>query len=478
MQHDSRPPQPLSSVLLICCLSLASAAQGPQLGKKALSGDRFESRGGRIYALAGIQSPRSEAWAGRARSRLDALVRGKQLDLSYARDAFLSGGSRLVFAKDEAGRDLGLQLAEEGLALPLFFPGNAAQNQQLEEAIARAQKQKRGLWAHHSAKRPDPLEYYRGVVLGLHSRSAEFDYGPFLDEIRAIHASHVLFIVPWFMDNWKSTELHPQERRTATFGVIRRAALQARKRGLEVALMPIVLLEEGSDDHWRGDIEPSSVTTWFWNYARFIGHWADLAREVDASLFSVGSELGSMESEIPRWRELIRSVRLRFGGRLTYSSNWDHYDSVRFWDRLDLVGMTGYHSLSKVNDPSPEVLKEAWADIRDRLLEFQKTVEKPLLFTELGYASQDGISKDPWNYYLSRDPDWEEQAACFRAAIKSWRKVPTSRYAGAFWYDWWQNRDPDDRWNYSIKGKPAEAILKRHFKSHLPRGSSPPEEKR
>ena len=55
----------------------------------------------------------------------------------------------------------------------------------------------------------------------------------------------------------------------------------------------------------------------------------------DCDLFVIGSELVTTESHQDEWLRTIDVVRQTYHGRITYSSNWDHYRSVGFWDRQD-----------------------------------------------------------------------------------------------------------------------------------------------
>jgi hypothetical protein len=176
----------------------------------------------------------------------------------------------------------------------------------------------------------------------------------------------------------------------------------------------------------------------------------------------VGAEFASLEHETGAWRATIGNVRSRFGGTLTYSANWDHFDGVGFWDDLDVVGVTGFHSLSRKNDPSVQELVSAWSPVKERLLAFQTAVRKPIVFTEVGYSSQDGTSRDPWNYYVNlRNPDQEEQADCFRAFFQTWTGTPG--YQGMFIWNWWRSEEPKSDVGYSVFGKPAYEVIKAHF---------------
>jgi hypothetical protein len=259
---------------------------------------------------------------------------------------------------------------------------------------------------------------------------------------------------------------------------------QAHDRKLSVGYLPLVLLRTGTVEHWRGDIQPTQRWLWYRNYNRYIGRWADMARDLGVPLLSVGTEYSSLEKDTTAWRTIIANVRARYDGRLTYSANWDHLDVPLFWNDLDVVGMTGYHSLTTKNDPTVDEIVAAWAPIREKLMAAQARENKPILFTEIGYASQDGTNRDPWDYFrylhdLDKDgrqkpPDHGEQADCFAALFKVWGDAPQG-FMGMYIWNWWRHEDPKTDYGYSVYGKPAYAVIKKYFadlKEHEPPPSS------
>ncbi len=246
----------------------------------------------------------------------------------------------------------------------------------------------------------------------------------------------------------------------------------AHENGLRVGLMPIVLLSDPRGTEWRGVIKPPNWDDWFDQYTAFICTFARLAREGRVEFMMVGSELISTERFTDRWRKLIREVREVYPppGKLTYSGNWDHYRVVEFWDDLDMVGMTSYYKLSAETNPTEEELLRAWAPIKAGILRWQRKIGKPLLFTEVGWCSQEGASIEPWNYYYNQyggtgkkplPPEaMEEQRRCYRAFMETWEDTP--EVAGIIWWEWNESDGGITDYNYTPKGKPAEAEL-RHW---------------
>ena len=144
----------------------------------------------------------------------------------------------------------------------------------------------------------------------------------------------------------------------------------------------------------------------------------------------------------------------------------DHYKVVEFWDELDLVGMTSYYKLSAEPNPSLESLIEAWKPIKRGLLRWQARIGKPLLFTEVGWCSQEGASIEPWNYYYKQEATkvaLEEQRRCYRAFMETWCDTP--EVGGVIWWEWVDSPSGPEDFNYTPKGKPAEGELRTWFKT-------------
>ncbi len=149
-----------------------------------------------------------------------------------------------------------------------------------------------------------------------------------------------------------------------------------------------------------------------------------------------------------------------YAGGLLYSANWDHYEQVSFWQRVDYVGVTAYNELTSKKDATEEELARAWVPVRDQLVAFARKVDRPLVITEIGYTSQDGAAVHPWDYTLKSGVDLEEQRRCYAAFVDAWKDEPG--LAGVFWWNWYGAGGAKDT-SYTPKGKPAEQVLRDYF---------------
>ncbi len=433
-----------------------------------LSGECLIVEGGHVVRLIGVDvASGSLSWDktrdGQAQRRLQELVAGKILTLSFDQNFKNSSHQTLVYIHTDDGTFLNEVLLAEGLAALIETSPTSRHKRRLAAAEKSVKTQHVGMWRKRSTKAKKPVvKPIKGFSLGLYSRQDSYDYLPFLREQVAIGATDILLITPWFLEHFTSCQIVPKPQRSCSLAVVSRVIRQARALGLRVAVMPIILLWKPDDDHWRGNIAPKDQEDWFLAYQEFIGAFASLAEDAGAQELLVGSEFSSLEKDEVHWREVIRGIRRRFSGILSYSANWDHLVTIKWWDALDAVGMTGYHSLTKSDNPSVEELTKAWQRIRKELESILEHIARPYFFSEMGYASLDGINKDPWDYVSPKKTDNQEQADCFEAWFRAWQNPP-AKFRGAFFYTWWRNQDADDKRQYTVHGKPAADIIRKWY---------------
>lgn len=301
----------------------------------------------------------------------------------------------------------------------------------------------------------------RGVALGLYSEDPNWSYADMLDEMRAAGTSHVAIVVPWYMKTKRDVEIHAHPRFTVPMRTVRRTIADARARGMEIFLFPILRLEDTSGGAWRGVLAPRDLDAFFASYTEYILRFATLAEELGVPLLAVGSELSSLEAEEARWRKVIAAVRAVYRGRLVYSANWDHYESVPFLDALDFAGVTGYFELARPGeDPSVEDLVHAWRDVYFRLMRWQSRVGRPLVLTEVGYLSQKDTAAWPWKEGADEALDLEIQRRCYEAFFRVWNGEP--RLAGSYLWNWFGWGGPTSK-EYTPRGKPAAAEVARWY---------------
>lgn len=315
----------------------------------------------------------------------------------------------------------------------------------------------------------------KGMTLNAWSAEAynSSDCDQSIANLAGIKSNWVLLTVFWFMDTYRDVDMHRRpDLYTASDSSVIHAIQRAHGLGLEVALKPMVDVVDGT---WRGQIVPSDWALWFENYRSFINYYAVLAENNDVGMFVVGTELRSSQTYETEWRQVIADAHVTFSGPLTYAANWDSYGtgSIRFWDALDYVGVDAYFPLTDSFSPSLSQLMSAWSHCmksgyisRNWVNELYQTyvaTGRKILFSEIGYCSQDGTNTRPWDWNISPNVDLQEQADCYQAALEVFHNK--TWFNGWFWWNW--ETDPDaggpSEKHYTPQNKPAQNILNQYY---------------
>ena len=105
------------------------------------------------------------------------------------------------------------------------------------------------------------------------------------------------------------------------------------------------------------------------------------------------------------WRRIVAEARRAYSGRLTYAANFDQYDSVGFWDSLDLIGINAYFPLRGWEIPGLAAadlagqLAAGWRRVLSGVDGFRRQwdlEDRQVLFTEIGYVARANATLRPW----------------------------------------------------------------------------------
>ena len=308
---------------------------------------------------------------------------------------------------------------------------------------------------------------FRGVGMQIQRVDWIDQYKQNIDEITELGADTVLLVVDARQENAGSSRIYLDMRMTPTAEQLGALIQHAKSKNLRVVLMPIVLLDNPrKDTEWRGTIQPEAAPAyrnawdeWFDSYRAMMSHFAWVAQANGVDVLVVGSELVSTESNLDQWTKTIREIRNTFRGLLTYSANWDHYVSIPFWDQLDLIAMNSYYKLGEGPQVTVEQIQKRWAEIQKDQIAFVKKMNKPLLFTEVGWCNLANAAHEPWDYTRTEVPiDLDLQKRLYEGFFRSWHGHPN---LGGFMIWEWTCGDggPKNR-GYTPEGKPAEAVLR------------------
>lgn len=248
-----------------------------------------------------------------------------------------------------------------------------------------------------------------------------------------------------------------------TFVGVKTTAALAKQKGIKTMLKPQIWIS-GS---YTGAFTLSNETDWqAWenNYKQYIMEYAHLADSAGIEMFCIGTELKLVVQNRPSfWNSLIDSIKTFYTGKLIYAANWDDYQQVPFWSKLDYIGIDGYFPLSSANTPVVDDLVAGWQNIITNIDQFRIAQNKEVIFTEIGYKSVDACAHEPWNP-TSSNLNLQAQAnatqAFFEAfANKSWFK-------GVFFWKWYPKHETSGGTNnkdYTPQNKPAQVIIKKCF---------------
>ena len=233
---------------------------------------------------------------------------------------------------------------------------------------------------------------------------------------------------------------------------------------IKIMLKPQIWVLGGK---FTGFIKMNSEADWLTfekSYKEFILEYAQIATDIDASIFCIGVELEQFTINRPKfWVQLIDEIKEVYSGELTYASNWNEYKRVTFWNKLDYIGVDAYFPLSDLKNPSVLELSKGWKNHKDELIQAHKKFKKPILFTEYGYRSVNYTGKEPWNSE-SRTSSETNLNAQTNAMVAVYSKFWTEHwFAGGFLWKWFPNHSAaggvlDNR--FTPQNKPAQKIIK------------------
>lgn len=288
-----------------------------------------------------------------------------------------------------------------------------------------------------------PASWDRGFVLTAwwHDDYADFETATALGELEASGANAVALIATWYQPALDSSVVAPNFFRTPSDESLVRAIRTAKLRDMKVMLRLVVDLEAGGS---RTEIAPRIPELWFESYARMVDHYAVLARKANVDALQIGVELsGLTDGWDSRWRALVDRARARFEGELSYGANWDEFARIRWWDAVDVIAVDAYFPLAP--DPLPrseEEIVQAWTATVDQygtrhryideLAAVHRRFRRPVIFSEIGYASRVGALVEPWRTDGTYSEDAQLQAT--NAAIRAFLVKPWFR--GMYFWQW------------------------------------------
>ncbi len=341
------------------------------------------------------------------------------------------------------------------MAIVLGYAGPALGADFVRARAAAARKMVSGL-PQVSANEPYQQDFFQRGVNFTAEFGAPYASVDALRQLERLHAYGVnaVALVPygWARVGDPAVRLERGRRVWESDEGIEDLAREAHSLGMKVFLKPQLWVRGGSPT----DVEfsdPAERAEWFQSYGQFIEHYARLATQIHAGLFSVGVELAGMSRYDAEWLALIGHVRKLYPGPLVYAANFGpDFQDVKFWDALDYIGLDEYY-------PLPETLSTA--ALVERVKRVEAQYRRPVIFTEVGFASRLDPESRPW------DPSrggisLEDQARCYQAIFAAFYGKPW--FDGMYWWKVGTNGEggPGDG-SFTPWGKPAMRVVRRWY---------------
>lgn len=290
-----------------------------------------------------------------------------------------------------------------------------------------------------------------------------------IQPVTTIGANYAAIMPFGFIRNLSHPEIiHNTDRQW--FGETRAGAKQyieeLQKADIKIMIKPQIWVWHGE---FTGHIKMTNEADWKTlenSYTSFILEYANLAKEVKAEIFCIGTELEGFVSKRPEyWNQLIAQIRKIYNGKLTYAANWDEYKRTSFWSALDYIGIDAYFPVSESETPSVSDCKLGWQEHKALIKLTSEKHTKPILFTEFGYRSMDFTGKAPWNSdHTIESLNFEGQNNAMQALFEEfWGE---EWFAGGFVWKWFIDNDNvggDNDNQFTPQNKPVEAIIKSFY---------------
>lgn len=210
------------------------------------------------------------------------------------------------------------------------------------------------------------------------------------------------------------------------------------QQGMRVLLEPYPWINNGSEVETKWNPQHKDVFFRNWNEKVLRRLVDELAQPLSVEALVAGSNLEHLEGESGQWVELLKGLRTRYDGLITYKTNW-WYTAVRdessranftrkrdnpLWAEVDFISVAAYFELAERSENTVGELISALGrtevygreqDVAGELEQLAGRWGKPYYFAELGFPARQYAAKEPWNPSPSSIFDGDEQARLFQA---------------------------------------------------------------
>ena len=352
----------------------------------------------------------------------------------------------------------------------------------------------------------DYVAYYNGAYENADSLPALAQTG----------ANSVELSLEYGIDPHSST-VYADSNYTDSLAALGASIRQAVALGQAVMVRPLIDFLKPSDltgtpysvGDWRTYYNPgaagsATANTFFASYTTMILQEAQVAVANGATSLCIGTELDQITGPayLGYWDTIINDLRTDDPSlKLTYAADWDDDQSpwqwggtglqagtgnlatqVSFASQLDSIGIDEYAPISDAADPTLAQLVAGWTQtptdptslavtggqsLIDYFEGVAAAIDKPLVFTELGYENATDAAAQPAGS-STNVTDSNLQAELYQAFFEAWQKAGNSSLTGVYFWNWDPNAGevgPGEGVNFSPQGLPAQGIASDWFGS-------------
>lgn len=316
-----------------------------------------------------------------------------------------------------------------------------------------------------SANAEETTPFFKGMTVSCQTWGAEWETPEMrqtLDELQSLGANSFA-IHPYARI---SIDGHVRFRTVGHHRHITQPLDWTRERGMSAMVIPHIAYW-GSKFSWRGEINfqrPEEWDNFFRDYEAWIVEMARVAQAHEAAIFCVGLEFTHAQKFTERWLQIIAAVRAVYFGKLTYGANWNEYESVKFWDALDYLGVLAYFPLTKAINPSAADLAAGWQKRCAEMERFSKRNSgKQFIFVEIGYNRNAKAAAEPWSFETGGEHAVEIQERCLDAALALTAKH--AFLAGMFFWKWFPELPSHEEEDFALQTPAIEALFAKHWRA-------------
>lgn len=296
------------------------------------------------------------------------------------------------------------------------------------------------------------------------------------DIIRPLGANWIALEVPCAMNVKSPDNIQCNIDNSLSDLTIKTTTEAAHSLGFRVALFPFVLDVTGVPDNWSANLnygtDDKSWSLYFEAYTDQLLHYAEIAEQNNIDLLIIGGEQTGAERQEKYWRSMISEVRTVYQGPITYETWCDNFKRVNWWDAVDYIGVNFYcFPLSSSQNPTHKEVKRQYLAFLDMVKRGTSPWNKPVIFTEIGYESIDGVAQIvPFGFSPAR-LDVQEQGLLVQAFFDALKEFgyEDGWLKGLFWYNFTSNPLLGGMGdiNFTPHNKPAESYLRAFYTGQL-----------